>query len=841
MTDFLRDIVATSDGRWRYAAALGLLSDPARHFSGLQLAQAVALDLAKPPATAEEAARQLIDKGDFAAADALISDERLGDLLDEVLRRAREAALRDVDRRHNELLERSKRCEGDPVPRSLLATLCHARRAASDLALADWEDRTENTEREYARQLEQRLSTLAETGSAVWVEAVRTCIMAREFPAACMMLVGPPDDGTPGGPVVIPHGQERWPWPNLGLAGAIAWYQDPDADPPPEFVSRWRPDPQDDPVGSQLVQALSKLHGELSLSTVQAFADTLDEMLGFASTRHTAVKTAHGIRTTLNGLQDPHFTRLGIPASWTLLVGSSGTPPENDDPSHVTVWLQLSPSEVAGSLPEGVVRLQPEVLFRLLAKGSDSGIMSTSERRINLIRALCRQLPLEMLFPDQGGARPTSAHELRDDMAWLLDLLGVRARGAVVDALCYDTAGYRPAISAALGSLLTIDGRRPQQLAMADITEWRRSHEALESFRRHVFKAMMTEPDVAAVSLAALALQDNEPDRRFGEGEVREWLGIFAGGQSEPFAAVLPDLDSPLRRAVLAGTLRHDGDQYGFCGPGLAAMLGDEVEGYVEETLKELHRRHLLVLEQVNMQMRNETLSSTLHTMKTDLHELRTALEQAVGSDCLDAMRLALTIGTERAAKIEQRCADLVHARAEMMLVSEQVDVRDLLEELRRVYESENPASLTVTVQAPAERLVIFASRYLVRLAIENLLTNAMQAQTGPGFAVASIGLTLTKQSISMAGTQVDCAVIDVEDDGPGVAEKVAKSIDAGDVLPERPNGLGRGIGFTRAHIGRFGGRLYLVGRSSAMNGAHFQVQLPLFDEPGEKQGRHPA
>ncbi|MFG1645713.1 sensor histidine kinase [Amycolatopsis sp. NPDC049252] len=833
MTDLLRDIMAASDQRWRYAATIGLLSDPVQQFSDLQLAQGVALDLAKPPATAEAAAGRLIDSGDFAAADALISEGGLGDQLDEALRRAREAALREVDRRHNELLERSKRCEGEVVERSRLASLCHARRTASDVVLAAWQETTEETEREYARQLETRLVTVAGDSSPVWVEAVRACITAREFPAAGMMLDGPPDAGTPGGPVVVPYGQERWPWPDLGLAGALAWYLDPDADPQLDFVNRWRPDPQTDPVGSRLVLALHEMCRELSSSTVQTFADALDELLGFESTRHTAESTGHEIQTTLNGLRDPRFTRIAIPAAWTLLVGSSGPPPANDDPSQVTVWLDLNSSEAA-PLPVGVVRMLPEVLFRLLARGPGSGTMSPSERRINLLRALCRQLPLQRLFPAQGGGRPATAHELRDDMAWLLDLLGVRARGAVVDALCYDTAGYRPAVSAALESLLAGEGKRPTELTMTDITEWRRSRKALEEFRSRVFKALLAEPDVAAVGLAALALQDNEPDRRFGENEVREWLGIFGGVQSEPATAVLFDVEPALRRAVVAGILRHDGEQYGFRGPGLAAMLGDDVEGYVEETVQELHQRNQLVLEQVGLQMRNEALSSTLHTMKTDLFELRTALKHAVDADSLDSMRSALAFGAKRAKEIEERCADLVKTRKEEMLATERVDVGELLEELRRFYESRYPARLTVTVRVPGEPLAIFGSRQVVRLAIENLMTNAMQAQEGPEFVRASIGLTLTKQPVSIAGTQVDCAVIDVEDDGPGVADQVAAKIYAGEVLPERPNGLGRGISFTRAHVSWFGGRLYLVGRSSAMNGAHFQVQLPLIEESGQ-------
>ncbi|WP_103347590.1 ATP-binding protein [Amycolatopsis sp. CA-128772] len=836
MTDLLHDIMASSDQRWRYPATIGLLSDPVRPSPDLQLAQAVALDLAKPPDTAETAAEQLIGDGDFAAADELISGASLGDQLDEALRKARESALRDVDRRHNELLERSKRCEGEAVERRRLASLCHTRRAASETALADWQERIEETEQNYALQLEERLLAVAGTSTPVWVEAVLTCIKAREFPAANMMLDGPPDAGTPGGPLGVPYGQERWPWPHLGLTDILAWYENPDAEPPPDFVNRWRPDPRTDPVGSRLVRALQEMCGELSLSTVQTFADALDELLGFESTRHTAEETESGIRTTINGLQDPRFTRIAIPASWALLVGSSGPPPENDDPSQVTVWLELTPSEAAAPLPRGVVRMLPELLYRLLARGAGAGPMSTSERRINLLRALCRQLPLQQLFPEQGGIQPTSAHELRDDMAWLLDLLGVRARGAVVDALCYDTAGYRPAIIAALESLLAGGGNRPRELTMTDIAEWRRSREALVDFRGRVFQALMSELDVAAVSLAALALQDNEPDRRFGENEVREWLGIFAGDGSEPVTAVLPDFESSLRRAVSAGILRHSGEQYGFRGPGLAAMLGDDVEGYVEETLNELRQQHQLVLEQVNLQMRNETLSSSLHTMKTDLHELRTALKQAIGTDSLDIASSALVTGAERAAKIEKRCAELVIARGQEMLVNERVDVGELLEELRRGFESKNPARLTVTVRAPEEPLVIFASRYLVRLAIENLMTNAMQAQDGPEFAVASIGLTLTNQPIAIAGTQVDCAVIDVEDDGPGVAEHVAASINSGKVLPERPNGLGRGIDFTRAHIARFGGRLYLVGRSSAMNGAHFRVQLPLSEEPDREE-----
>ena len=101
--------------------------------------------------------------------------------------------------------------------------------------------------------------------------------------------------------------------------------------------------------------------------------------------------------------------------------------------------------------------------------------------------------------------------------------------------------------------------------------------------------------------------------------------------------------------------------------------------------------------------------------------------------------------------------------------------------------------------------------------AVVNLIQNSREAITAQGRVGGTISV-----STYLKGT---CAFVEVEDDGPGIPDKVGEGVmDAGYTTKEDPSGQGLGLTITRWVAQRYGGDLRLGGSEA---GACLVLELP--------------
>ena len=128
---------------------------------------------------------------------------------------------------------------------------------------------------------------------------------------------------------------------------------------------------------------------------------------------------------------------------------------------------------------------------------------------------------------------------------------------------------------------------------------------------------------------------------------------------------------------------------------------------------------------------------------------------------------------------------------------------------------------VAITLECAAEA-VVYADRPLVGRAIENLIDNAVRHATSDRPGHVHIIVQVEDGRVRL----------DVEDNGPGVADSVSASVwEPG--VSGRPNGTGLGLALVRAVILAHDG--YVDHGDSTMGGARFSISLPLQtakDEP---------
>jgi heavy metal sensor kinase len=235
----------------------------------------------------------------------------------------------------------------------------------------------------------------------------------------------------------------------------------------------------------------------------------------------------------------------------------------------------------------------------------------------------------------------------------------------------------------------------------------------------------------------------------------------------------------------------------------------------------------------------NETLSrleasfAELQRFTADAsHELRSPLTalRAVGEVALrdgnDPAMLRETIGSM--LEEAQRLTDLVDAlltlarmdATKMAAAREEVNIAALLEEIRDQFDvlaGEKKQTLAVTSDP---NVTVQADRTLLRLALVNLVHNAIQHSP-------------SNSQISLRAAQRTGNIdISVKDNGRGIApeyhEKIFERFFRVDKARSRARGgVGLGLAIAKQAVERNGGRIIL--ESDADHGSVFRIELPLF------------
>jgi two-component system sensor histidine kinase KdpD len=206
-------------------------------------------------------------------------------------------------------------------------------------------------------------------------------------------------------------------------------------------------------------------------------------------------------------------------------------------------------------------------------------------------------------------------------------------------------------------------------------------------------------------------------------------------------------------------------------------------------------------------------------------HELRTPLSTLVGG--IDAMQQQELAPPDRQKLLASMgdAADRLNRQVGMLLDMSRLesgnlrprnDWCDLSEILNDVAHELEPLARThqIAVHAP-EMVMARTDEGLVRQVVQNLVRNAM-VHTPAGTAITLRGVRMD-----------DRCVIEVEDDGPGIAEAESLSVFSKFYRAKgsSPGGLGLGLAIAKGFAEALGGQLLL---SRGHNGgARFTLQLP--------------
>lgn len=208
--------------------------------------------------------------------------------------------------------------------------------------------------------------------------------------------------------------------------------------------------------------------------------------------------------------------------------------------------------------------------------------------------------------------------------------------------------------------------------------------------------------------------------------------------------------------------------------------------------------------------------ASLLHELKNPLHALGLLLDEALEADEADpASRQQILVRAR--AQVERIASELATLRA--LPSSTRPSLPDVdLEELVHVATADvaqKAPSVNVHYQRDdAARYLARANAAYVRIILENLLENAIEASSSDDGPTRNIEVHLCKD-----GSR---CLIDVADDGPGVdAETKVHLFEP--LNTTKPAGMGLGLSIARALARAMGGELTLVDQPK---GARFRLSL---------------
>jgi two-component system sensor histidine kinase HupT/HoxJ len=111
--------------------------------------------------------------------------------------------------------------------------------------------------------------------------------------------------------------------------------------------------------------------------------------------------------------------------------------------------------------------------------------------------------------------------------------------------------------------------------------------------------------------------------------------------------------------------------------------------------------------------------------------------------------------------------------------------------------------------------------------AVMNLLLNATDAMENEGGRI-NIDVTSSNGAVLIA----------IEDEGPGINEKISQQIFEPFFSTKRPDaGTGLGLAVSRSLIRKGGGRLFLAESKTQDSGARFIIKLVAYNRRGERSG----
>jgi len=780
--------------------------------------------------TPESAIRYLIGEGEFAVAETTLAEIAERSLADgpRVDRLHRELAARrhaDTDEAQSQawlLRERAERIgwnSADVVDVAAVIADATERRADGQTHLVGLEERISAAEQQRGgaiqRERDAVFAGISEVGgdlgpALAWHDEIQALLAAREFETAQQVLVA-----GPGGLSVLPVEQpvQEWPWTYAGLGEILGWFGAARAFAPP----RLREEYVVDETGDKLLRALGQL-AAAEPGAPALLADAIQELIGIegvpAVTRELPDGGHELILRIPDDLRLPPMTINGRGGGLRMVI-AEGRPEYPAD--ELVVWLS---TRVRERKEHGVITLDLSDLLGLLqAERRHSGRpRSASSRRMGLIRAICRQLPVTDAIANDAFATTPRDH-LRPQVWWLLHAFGISPDGLAVD------------------TLLEESGARSQVLVHA-------LHFAIRYAREQGFARL--EPETFTLLRTSSQYRD----------AVREDIEAELGDEAAAalFTAVFFTAADDLRSAL--DTIAADA--------GLTTPVEQLV--HVPSVLDRLRRLDYLTVDPTGATVPRECGITRLlrrdeaaHQLaKQALSKLASALAETAGTASIEVevqneqflRRLAemqLHHEQRRARRAEERTRELL-GETETETAARILNDRTLREERQKVEVWRNERVLIdltdtcrniarevesfshcVDILPPAAPTVLITgSRMALRIALDNLICNAQLAaeENPPSERAVSV-------AVSLPSADPGHVWVDIEDNGPGMPREIQRLLaDGMSRLPSsRHRGNGEGLVGARELLRLLSGSLEVLAEPSAeLGGAHVRVRLPVAD-----------
>jgi signal transduction histidine kinase len=207
--------------------------------------------------------------------------------------------------------------------------------------------------------------------------------------------------------------------------------------------------------------------------------------------------------------------------------------------------------------------------------------------------------------------------------------------------------------------------------------------------------------------------------------------------------------------------------------------------------------------------------SSIVHDLRNPLAAIYGGAEMLVDNDLSETQMKRLAGNIYRASRrIQELLQDLLHTSRGKVVTPELSRLRDVVTAaFESVREQAEAKSVKVSISVP-EEIELCLERNRIERVFTNLIANAMEAMPGGG----SIRI-----SAHIEGTS---ALVEVKDNGPGIASDIRANLFQPFVSAGKKNGLGLGLALARQTLLDHCGDMWV--ESDAGCGATFQLRLPI-------------
>jgi signal transduction histidine kinase len=214
--------------------------------------------------------------------------------------------------------------------------------------------------------------------------------------------------------------------------------------------------------------------------------------------------------------------------------------------------------------------------------------------------------------------------------------------------------------------------------------------------------------------------------------------------------------------------------------------------------------------------------SSIVHDLRNPLAAIYGGAEMLVDSDLSEAQMKRLAGNIYRASRrMQGLLQDLLHVSRGKTASPEVARLREVATAaVETVREAAEAQGVRVTIGIP-EEIELSLERNRIERVFTNLVANALEAMPGGGEIRISARMVRGE------------ALVEVEDDGPGIAPEIRANLFQPFVTAGKKNGLGLGLALARQTVLDHGGDMWV--ESEPESGAIFRFRLPVLASVGEK------